>query len=109
MPVWNAEAFLRAAVESILAQSFRDFELVAVDDGSTDSSLKILQSYNDARIRVVRQEHLGFVEALSRGIAEAKADWIARHDADDMSHSGAFAETMGRGATHGRHPLLLRF
>jgi glycosyltransferase involved in cell wall biosynthesis len=87
MPVWNAESFLRAAIESILAQSFADFELVAVDDGSTDSSMEILQSYNDVRVRVIRQEHLGFVEALARGIEEAKAAWIARHDADDISHA----------------------
>jgi glycosyltransferase involved in cell wall biosynthesis len=86
MPVWNGETYLREAVDSILAQTFIDFELVAVDDGSTDASVSILGSYGDERIRIIRQGRGGFVKAVNRGVAEARAAWIARHDADDVSH-----------------------
>jgi glycosyltransferase involved in cell wall biosynthesis len=86
MPVWNAASYLREALDSILQQTFRDFELVAVDDGSTDDSVAIINSYNDPRIRLIEQGRKGFVTAVNRGVAEAKSDWIARHDADDLSH-----------------------
>ena len=86
MPVWNGEAYLRAAVDSILVQTFSDFELLALDDGSTDASVSILESYEDERIRIIRQGRGGFVKAVNRGVAEARAAWIARHDADDVSY-----------------------
>jgi glycosyltransferase involved in cell wall biosynthesis len=86
MPVWNASPYLGEALDSILNQTFRDFELIAVDDGSTDDSITIIESYDDPRIRLVRQGRKGFVTAVNRGVAEASAEWIARHDADDISH-----------------------
>ena len=85
MPVWNGEKYLREAIEGILAQTFGDFELVVVDDGSTDSTPEILASYRDPRVRIIRLDHLGLVEALRYGIAQARAEWIARQDADDIS------------------------
>ena len=85
MPVWNGEAYLREAIDSILFQTFTDFELIIVDDGSTDGTAKILASYHDARVRVFRLDHAGIVVALNFGIAQAKAEWIARQDADDVS------------------------
>lgn len=85
MPVWNGEKYLAEAVDSILAQTFTDFELIAVDDGSTDGSVAILKSYRDERLRIIEQGRRGFVHAVNRGVAEAKTDWIARHDADDIS------------------------
>lgn len=85
MPVWNAEKFLVEAVESILNQSFKDFELLAVDGGSTDRTLEILAGFNDSRIRVC-QAPPGIVAALNLGVQEAKGKWIARQDADDISH-----------------------
>jgi glycosyltransferase involved in cell wall biosynthesis len=85
MPVWNGEAYLREAMDSILSQTFTDFELIIVDDGSTDGTAKILASYHDARVRVFRLDHAGIVVALNFGIAQAKAEWIARQDADDVS------------------------
>ena len=85
MPVWNGEAYLREAIDSILFQTFTDFELIIVDDGSTDGTAKILASYHDARLRVFRLDHAGIVVALNFGIAQAKAEWIARQDADDVS------------------------
>jgi glycosyltransferase involved in cell wall biosynthesis len=85
MPVWNGEAYLRAAIDSILSQTFTDFELIIVDDGSTDGTAQILQSYRDTRIRIVQEGHLGFVGAVNRGVTAARAEWIARQDADDIS------------------------
>jgi len=85
MPVWNGEKYLREAVDSVLAQTFKDFELIIVDDGSTDATVSILESYQDERIRIVKQSRKGFVAAVNRGVAEARSEWIARHDADDIS------------------------
>lgn len=88
MPVWNGEIYLREAMESILAQTFRDFEFLIVDDGSTDTTPDILAEYaiKDPRIRIIRLKHGGIVRALNLGVAEARADWIARMDCDDISH-----------------------
>jgi len=87
MPVYNAEKFLREAMESILNQSFTDFEFLIVDDGSTDSSPEIIRSFSDPRIRLYKNEiNLGISATLNRGIDLAEADLIARMDADDIAH-----------------------
>jgi glycosyltransferase involved in cell wall biosynthesis len=85
MPVWNGERYLREAVDSILAQTFADFEFIVVDDGSTDATTEILASYHDPRLRSFRLDHAGIVVALNSGIAQARGGWIARQDADDVS------------------------
>jgi len=85
MPVWNGEKFLAAAVDSLLAQTFADFELLVVDDGSTDRTPEILRAYADPRLRVLRLDHAGIVVALNHGLSQARAEWIARLDADDLS------------------------
>jgi glycosyltransferase involved in cell wall biosynthesis len=92
MPVYQAERYLEEAVESILAQSFDDFELLALDDGSTDASPRILEALagRDDRIRVRRAEHAGLVSQLNQGLAEARGEFIARMDADDISHPARF-------------------
>jgi len=92
MPVYQAERYLEEAVESILAQSFDDFELLALDDGSTDASPRILEALadRDDRIRVRRSEHVGLVSRLNQGLAEARGEFIARMDADDVSHPERF-------------------
>ena len=92
MPVYQAERYLEEAVESILAQSFDDFELLALDDGSTDASPRILEALagRDDRIRVRRTEHAGLVSQLNQGLAEARGEFIARMDADDVSHPARF-------------------
>ena len=84
MPVWNGERHLIEAIESLLRQTFSDFELIVVDDGSTDRTLEILKSFHDSRLRILRLEHGGIVHALNQGISKAKADLIARADADDI-------------------------
>jgi glycosyltransferase involved in cell wall biosynthesis len=86
MPVWNGERYLEAAMDSIFAQTLREFEFVVVDDGSTDGTLGILAKCTDPRLHVVRLEHGGIVTALNTGVANAKAELIARMDADDIAH-----------------------
>src|SRR4051812_43727318 len=85
MPVWNGEKYLRETMDSVLKQTFGDFEFIVIDDGSQDATMTILESYNDKRIRVLRQQHGGIVKALNAGVAHAQAAWIARQDADDVS------------------------
>src|SRR5580698_3447780 len=85
MPVWNGETYLAATLESVLTQTFTDFELIVVDDGSTDATLGILKSCPDPRLRVFQLEHGGIVKALNHGLAQARSEWIARQDADDIS------------------------
>lgn len=83
MPVHNGAEQLPAALASVLAQDFADFELLVVDDGSTDATPSILAGCRDPRLRVLRLERTGLVGALNRGLDEARGDLIARLDADD--------------------------
>ncbi len=87
MPAYDAARWIRPAVESVLAQTFRDLELVVVDDGSRDETASILAGYADARLRVVRNErNLGHTGALARGMELARGRLLARMDADDVCH-----------------------
>jgi glycosyltransferase involved in cell wall biosynthesis len=87
MPVYNAERFLREAVDSILNQTLNNFEFLIIDDGSSDSSLEIIRSYSDPRIRLIQNEkNIGISTTLNKGINLASADFIARMDADDISY-----------------------
>jgi glycosyltransferase involved in cell wall biosynthesis len=85
LPVRDGARFLREALDSVLAQTLADFELLVVDDGSEDETPAILASVGDERLRVLRQERLGLVPALNRAVAEARAPLLARMDADDVS------------------------
>jgi len=86
MPVYNSEKFLREAVESILNQTFSDFEFLVINDGSTDKSVEIIESYNDSRIRLVHNEqNLGLIATLNKGLNLANGEYIARMDGDDIS------------------------
>jgi glycosyltransferase involved in cell wall biosynthesis len=93
MSVYNGARYLREAVESILAQEGVDFEFIIVDDGSTDESPAILDEYSsrDACVRVIHQENTGLTRALIRGCSEARGEFIARQDADDVSLPGRMA------------------
>jgi len=86
MPVFNGGPYLSPAIESVLAQSLRDYEFIVVDDGSTDGSADVIASFAaaDSRIRAFRKDNSGISDTLNRGIAEARGDWIARLDADDI-------------------------
>lgn len=85
MPVYNQEQYLSAAIESILNQTFKDFEFVIVNDGSTDGTEVILSQVSDPRVRIVSGPHVGFLRALDHGVREAKGKWVARMDSDDIS------------------------
>jgi glycosyltransferase involved in cell wall biosynthesis len=86
LPVYNAERYLSAAVESVLNQTFDDFELLAFDDGSSDRSLSILREFaaKDSRVRVLSRENRGYLVALNEMIAIARGRYLARMDADDI-------------------------
>ncbi|MBN8702665.1 MAG: glycosyltransferase family 2 protein [Bacteroidetes bacterium] len=86
MPVFNSEKYLREAIDSILSQSYTDFELIVIDDGSTDNSNKIIRSFTDKRIRLIENTtNLGLISTLNKGFSLAKGNYIARMDADDIS------------------------
>jgi glycosyltransferase involved in cell wall biosynthesis len=91
MPVYNAEKFLRKAIDSILYQSFGNFEFIIVNDGSTDGSESIVKAYDDPRIRYVSQQNTGIGGALRRGCELALGVYIARMDADDICFPGRLA------------------
>ena len=83
MPVFNGEKFISEAIESILKQSFEDFELIIIDDGSEDDTVKIIQSFNDKRIVLLHNTH-DFIVSLNKGLEYARGKYIARMDSDDI-------------------------
>lgn len=86
MPVYNVERFVERSVRSALAQSFRDFELLIVDDGGNDKSMEICRSIEDKRIRIISQENRGLAGARNTGVRNAKGRFIALLDSDDLWH-----------------------
>jgi glycosyltransferase involved in cell wall biosynthesis len=87
MPVFNGEKYLREAIESILAQTYDNFELIIINDGSTDASEEIIQTYDDSRIIYIKNpENYKLIKTLNIGFSIAKGCYIARMDADDISH-----------------------
>ncbi|MCB2076121.1 MAG: glycosyltransferase [Novosphingobium sp.] len=102
MSVYNGERFLAEAIESILSQSFTDFEFLILDDGSRDSSCRIAESYaaRDARVRVISRENRGLVASLNQLVDEARAPLIARMDADDIARPERFARQVAWLAEH---------
>ncbi len=92
LPAYNAERYLREAVESILAQTYADFELLLLNDGSTDGTEQVALSLHDPRIRYIANEHnIGLANTLNKGMAMAQGEFIARMDADDISLPTRFA------------------
>lgn len=92
LPVYNGADFLRPAIDSILTQTFPDFELLVIDDGSTDDSREIAGAYDDPRIRLIENgRNLGLIATLNRGLDLARGEFIARMDADDISLPERFA------------------
>jgi glycosyltransferase involved in cell wall biosynthesis len=86
MPVYNAQKYLRDAIDSILRQSYRDYEFIIIDDYSTDDSVKIIKSYSDSRIRLIENKvNTGISTVLNQGINLADGEYIVRMDADDIS------------------------
>ena len=85
MCVYNGERFLSDAIESILNQTFRDFEFIIINDGSNDRSVDIVKSFKDKRIKLINQANHGFIFSLNKGVNLAQSDLIARMDHDDIS------------------------
>ena len=86
MSVYNGAEFLQEAIDSILTQTFSDFEFLIIDDGSTDDSVQIIESYTDDRIKLIRNtQNIGLTKSLNRGISLASGKYIVRMDADDVS------------------------
>ncbi len=86
LPVYNAGRYLGAAIQSILSQSFTEFELIIIEDGSTDDTTRVVERFNDRRICLLRNEgNRGIVFSLNRGIEASRGRYIARMDADDVA------------------------
>lgn len=96
MPAYNAKRYITDAVESVLAQTFRDFELIIIDDGSTDGTEAILMQLaaKDSRIRLTRRPNTGIVGALNDALARANGEFVARMDADDLSFPERFEKQL---------------
>lgn len=90
LPLYNAGSYIGEAVKSILDQSYGHFELIIINDGSTDDSESIVRSFDDPRIRIFNQPNKGIVAALNQGISMSNGSLIARQDADDISLPGRF-------------------
>ena len=94
LPVYNGSRYLRPALDSVLAQAMSDFELIALDDGSTDATPAVLAEYaaRDPRVRVVSRPNKGLVHTLNEGIDLARGPYLARMDADDLCRPERFAK-----------------
>lgn len=107
MSVYNGERYLREAIESVLNQSFTDFEFIIVNDASTDSSLEIIQSYDDERIKVIDNEtNIGLTKSLNKAVKQARGEYIARQDADDISLPNRLEEQLRYFEQHPEVALL---
>jgi hypothetical protein len=96
LPVFNGEHYVTYAVQSILDQTWSDFELILLDDGSTDGTLQLLRSFEacDQRVVLVSRENRGLVATLNEGLELAQGQWIARMDADDIAFKDRFARQL---------------
>lgn len=107
IPLYNKERFILEALYSVLNQSYADFEVVIVDDGSTDGSVEIVQGVSDSRIRLVSQQNAGPSAARNRGVREAYYDWIVFLDADDMMLPDSLATFASVIASHSDIPIIV--
>ena len=93
MTAYNGEAYIREAIEGVLSQSFRDFELLVVDDGSSDGTVEIVRDFKDDRLRLVQNErNLGISNSRNRGNELARGRYLAAHDQDDISYPNRLKE-----------------
>src|SRR5882724_2062331 len=84
IPTYNRAHYLGTAVNSVLSQTFSDFELIVVDDGSTDDTMRLVERFHDSRLRYIYQQHRGISAAMNAGIRAARGGYIARLDSDDI-------------------------
>ena len=86
IPLYNCEKYILQSVQSILDQTYKRIELIIIDDGSTDSSLKIVKNIKDKRVRIITKQNGGLAQARNSGISEARGELIGFLDADDYWH-----------------------
>jgi glycosyltransferase involved in cell wall biosynthesis len=92
IPVYNSEHSIAATLESVIAQTHTDFEILIIDDGSSDRSIEICQRYNDPRLRIIHQQNRGLAGARNTGIRQAKGQYLAFLDSDDLWHPQKLAK-----------------
>jgi glycosyltransferase involved in cell wall biosynthesis len=109
LPVYNGAAHLRGALNALLQQTFANFEILIIDDGSTDDSVEIIRAVKDKRLRLIQQQNRGLSNALNRGILEASTPFIARNDQDDLSQSDRIAKQLFFLTTHTEYACLFSF
>ena len=101
LPVYNGEKYLAAAIRSVLTQTFRDLELLVIDDGSTDRTAEVVAGFSDPRLRLIQhQRNLGLMTALNTGIRQSQSELIARMDADDICRPRRFEKQVAYLETH---------
>jgi Glycosyl transferase family 2 len=106
MPVYNGAADLRKALDSVLGQTFGDFEVIAINDGSMDNSAALLNAVDDPRVRVIHQDNMGLAATLNRGLSMAEGSLVARQDQDDLSHPERLARQVAYLQAHPECVLL---
>lgn len=110
MSVYNGENHLHEAVDSILNQTFKDFEFLIINDGSTDKTTNILKSYNDPRIKIhINKKNIGLTKSLNVGLKMAKGEYIARQDADDISSPERLAKEIAFLEKHNNYAVVGTF
>ena len=95
LPVYNAEKYIEEAINSILEQTYQNFELIIINDGSSDNSVNVINQYEkNNKVKIVNQENQGLIFTLNKGIDLAKGQYIARMDADDIAHPERFEKQL---------------
>ena len=105
IPVYNSEKFLEECLDSILTQAYQNIEIIAVDDGSTDSSPDILERYSD-KINIISQKNQGLESAINLGISKMKGDWFKWFSPDDVMHSNTIKTLIDEAKNHSDNTIL---
>lgn len=106
LPIYNAGSYLRSAITSILEQTYSDFELIIINDGSTDNSGMVVKSFSDPRIRSIEQKNQGLRQTLNTGIDLSRGEYIARMDQDDIALPERLAKQVAFLDSHSDHVLV---
>lgn len=106
LPVYNGADYIEKAIASVLAQTFTNFELLIINDGSQDNTVELLNRFDDPRIRCIHQENRGLAATLNLGCSLAKGEFIARQDQDDVSHPARLEKQLAYMQTHPDCALL---
>lgn len=106
IPLFNKEKYITKCIQSVLNQSIADFELLIIDDGSTDNSIEKINQFKDVRIRIIHQPNSGVSAARNKGIHNAKAHWVALLDADDLWHKDHLKTLLSLTQTYPHHEFF---